>query len=247
MDVRLPDGERALALKLAEAALPPGERLPGGSAATVERYERVMQHGHPSGVLLYRALLRALDLAALATGGRRFASLDRDAAEGTLERLRTGALPQRLLVGALVTPLKAAHFEDPEIYRTLGCTWDFRTAAVEPPRHAARVTRATELSAGETIECDVVVVGTGAGGAVVARELAEQGLAVALLEEGEQHSRSAATRRSRRATASTSSTTRDCSFWAPRRRSISAPTCSPSSAAGSCGSWTPTTASPPSA
>ena len=35
------------------------------------------------------------------------------------------------------------------------------------------------------IECDVVVVGTGAGGAVVGRELAERGLAVAFVEEGD--------------------------------------------------------------
>jgi choline dehydrogenase-like flavoprotein len=34
------------------------------------------------------------------------------------------------------------------------------------------------------VECDVVVVGTGAGGAVVGRELAEAGLAVVFVEEG---------------------------------------------------------------
>ena len=36
-----------------------------------------------------------------------------------------------------------------------------------------------------TVECDVVVVGTGAGGAVVGRELADRGLAVVFVEEGD--------------------------------------------------------------
>ncbi|HEX8951125.1 MAG TPA: GMC family oxidoreductase, partial [Polyangia bacterium] len=52
-----------------------------------------------------------------------------------------------------------------------------------------RVTAVADLDSDETLECDVVVVGTGAGGAVVAKELAEQGHAVVLLEEGDYNSR----------------------------------------------------------
>ncbi|HEY1586478.1 MAG TPA: FAD-dependent monooxygenase, partial [Polyangia bacterium] len=35
-----------------------------------------------------------------------------------------------------------------------------------------------------TLDCDVVVVGTGAGGAMLAREVARAGLSVVALEEG---------------------------------------------------------------
>src|SRR5436309_12451690 len=52
-----------------------------------------------------------------------------------------------------------------------------------------RVTAAAQLDGDETIECEVVVIGTGAGGAVVAKELAERGHAVVLLEEGDYHTR----------------------------------------------------------
>ena len=38
-----------------------------------------------------------------------------------------------------------------------------------------------------TIECDVCVIGAGAGGAVVAAELAEGGASVVLLEQGPHH------------------------------------------------------------
>src|SRR6185312_3175586 len=46
------------------------------------------------------------------------------------------------------------------------------------------------------VECDVVVIGTGAGGAVVGRELAEAGLAVVFVEEGRYFDRSDFTGRS---------------------------------------------------
>jgi choline dehydrogenase-like flavoprotein len=44
---------------------------------------------------------------------------------------------------------------------------------------------------GGDVECDVVVVGTGAGGGVVGRELADRGYAVVFVEEGEHHRRDA--------------------------------------------------------
>ena len=45
--------------------------------------------------------------------------------------------------------------------------------------------RGSELTGRVRMRADVVVVGTGAGGAVVAKELAEGGLRVVMLEEGE--------------------------------------------------------------
>ncbi|MEW5733408.1 MAG: GMC family oxidoreductase, partial [Thermodesulfobacteriota bacterium] len=52
------------------------------------------------------------------------------------------------------------------------------------PRWMSQITHSGGLSENMTLEAEVVVVGTGAGGAVVAKELAEQGVAVALFEEG---------------------------------------------------------------
>jgi choline dehydrogenase-like flavoprotein len=52
-----------------------------------------------------------------------------------------------------------------------------------------RVHHCDHLGGDLALECDVVVVGTGAGGAVVGRELAEAGLAVVFIEEGQYHDR----------------------------------------------------------
>ncbi len=186
---RLSPGERDIALALAEAVLPDGRVFRGARPATVDRYEAVMRLGFPAGVAPYRAMLRALDLRAVASTGRRFSTLDRDAREALLERWRHGNAVERALVGALVSPLKLAHFDDPDVYRAMGCVYDYRTAQSGRDEVQARATRARDLSDGEVLECDAVVIGTGAGGAVVAKELAEQGHAVVLIEEGEYHSR----------------------------------------------------------
>ena len=49
----------------------------------------------------------------------------------------------------------------------------------------------TTLTADEEVTCDAVVIGTGAGGAVMAKELAERGHAVLMVEEGDYYSRKA--------------------------------------------------------
>ena len=57
-------------------------------------------------------------------------------------------------------------------------------ASLMRPREV-RVERGAAMSGRRRVRADVVVVGTGAGGAVVAKELAEGGLSVVMLEEGE--------------------------------------------------------------
>jgi choline dehydrogenase-like flavoprotein len=55
--------------------------------------------------------------------------------------------------------------------------------AIHP--RAERVERGAEIGGDRTIRVDACVIGTGAGGAPVAKELAEGGMSVAMLEEGE--------------------------------------------------------------
>src|SRR5262249_41082878 len=106
-----------------------------------------------------------------------------------LERWRTGDVARRTVIRMLTATLKIAHYNDPQMYRQVGCRYGSLPVRAEQPRWMERVTAASELDADDTIACDVVVNGTGAGGAVVAKELAEQGHAVVLLEEGDYNTR----------------------------------------------------------
>jgi choline dehydrogenase-like flavoprotein len=178
------DTERRTMELLAVTALPPGRILPGASAQTVARAERLLAELPEAIASGYRRLLLALDAQALLAFGARFARLPLGKRLDVLARLEKGEF-SRLALRGLLAPLKLAHFDDPAVYAALGCRY-----AVEPPlrperaRWHAQVFDASTLPAGEALECDAVVVGTGAGGAPVAMALAARGHAVLLLEEG---------------------------------------------------------------
>ena len=181
--------EREIAVALAEALMPPGKRFPGGGARTVENLPRVLAMLSPIGARGYRALLRWLELVPLLTHRSRFSRLPREERERLLERWAGGRGLDRARMMLLSIPLKTAHFDDPAIYQRLGCTYGEAPMSSEKPSWWRQVHAGADLP-DEDIECDVVVVGSGAGGAVVAKELAEAGHAVLMMEEGGYHMRS---------------------------------------------------------
>ena len=104
-----------------------------------------------------------------------------------LETSRVSAV--RSLLRALLTPLKFAHFDHPSMYAHVGCRYELDAVRDEEPRWLARVTDGRAVDEDLSLECEVVVIGTGAGGAAAAHELASRGRAVLLLEEGDYHRR----------------------------------------------------------
>jgi choline dehydrogenase-like flavoprotein len=178
---------RSLAEAFARAVIPDGKVFKGGDARTIERVEAMLLGASPHVLRGFGAVLRMLDGLAVLSTGRRFASLDSALQESLLLRWEGSALTRTLLFVA-GSVLKSTHFDDPEVYRAMGCVYQ-KGGPAEDDRWMSQVTRASELEHQAVVECDAVVVGTGAGGAVVAKELAERGHAVILLEEGEFHRR----------------------------------------------------------
>ncbi len=182
--------DRRLLAALAGAAMPAGRIFPAAGDAAVTRLEEFLAPMPPFYARGYKALLLGLDGAALLRHGRSFLSLDDEERAALLEGWRTGDFARRTALRVLVAPLKAAHYNDPAFYRALGCVYEVKTPSqVEQPRFMRDRVLTPGDVAGETLECDVVVIGTGAGGAVVGRELAERGVAVVFLEEGDWYGR----------------------------------------------------------
>jgi choline dehydrogenase-like flavoprotein len=179
--------ERAILAAVAEAALPAGRVFPAAGEAAIARLEDGLRALPSSAQTAYKALIWGLDSAARVQTLRPLARLGPDARLNLLEAWRSGSLPRRLALRALLTPLKAAHFDNPAFFREIGCVYEFDAAgAEERPRHVRERSHGPEVLADGDLEleCDVVVLGTGAGGAVVAKELAEAGHAVVMVEEG---------------------------------------------------------------
>ncbi|WP_394836263.1 GMC family oxidoreductase [Pendulispora rubella] len=201
--------EQRIVIALARAAIPDGDILPGGGEITVTRLQRFLKDGTELHWLGIKALLWAAELAAIPSTGRRLSKLPLERARTFLEDWQRSQIhPRRALLRAILTPLKAAHYDDADMFERVGCSYgksgdpvrDQRTrlklvTTDEPVRWMQRVRDGRSIRQNLQVECEVVVIGTGAGGAACAYELASRGRAVLLLEEGDYHRRSSFTAR----------------------------------------------------
>lgn len=182
----LSDRERGVLAAVAAAALPAGQRLPGADGRTVARVEALLAEQPAHLRSAYRGLLRLVDGAALLSHRRGYAALPAAERLALLESWRGAGLARRNALRVLLLPIKALHFDDDRTYAALGCAYQRPAPALEAkPAYLRDRVHAAEAAGGPLeLECEVVVVGSGAGGAVAAKELAEAGCAVILLEEG---------------------------------------------------------------
>ena len=184
--------QRDTLVAVAQTALPAGRFIPAAGAATVDKVERFVAKLPSQLSFGLKGLLRGLDAASWVGERRPFVKVKPQERLALLEGWRSGDAVRRLMLRALVSPLKIAHFDDPALYKQLGCVYDPArgNGEAKPAYMRDRVHPGDRLGGDLAVECDVVVVGTGAGGAVVGRELAEAGLAVVFVEEGQYFDRS---------------------------------------------------------
>ncbi len=172
-------------LAFAEAIIPGSPTVVGADERTHALAEQLLRSVHPALGGAWRVALEALDSAAIARTGRPFHRLSAAEQESLLVRWeRDRALRGPLALVALV--YKVVHF-DHHAPRKNGSSPLGVLRSLERPRWMAQVRGLDDAE--DALECDAVVVGTGAGGAVVGRELVDQGHAVVFLEEGDLHTR----------------------------------------------------------
>ena len=176
------------ALALARALLPGSARIPGADAESVRLADEAVAELSPWLAKPWTAAQRALDLAAIMRTGKRLSALDPDRADELVRAWqRDPVLRQPLNIVSVV--YKMVHFDRANVMRAMGGRPNV-AGNLDRPRWLSQIHHADTWDEGD-LECDVVVIGTGAGGAVVGRELAERGHAVLFVEEGEHYRRDA--------------------------------------------------------
>jgi hypothetical protein len=180
--------EHASLLAFAEATIPGGGRVLRADERTLALVHEMLDEIYPGLSKVLGKAAQLLDRAAIVRTGRRFRDLSADAQEALMTAWEGDAL-MRTPLQLVQFPIKFVHFDQKPVYESLGGKLNVVTA-LEQPRWLEQVVRAETWDDGD-VECEIVVVGTGAGGAVVGRELADRGYAVVFVEEGQLHRRDA--------------------------------------------------------
>jgi len=185
---RLSKGAQNAYVALTEAAIPPGEVM----AAPVDRSQIAEQVGLSLGAMPWEArvgtavLLALFNWLALFRFGRPFSRLSMDQRERWLHSWvdHRFAFP-RLAARALLILVKPIHLANRAVQAQLAFATSERI--IEPPSTPVSLPPervVSSLSGPRTERVQVVVIGSGAGGAVMAAELAERGIDVAIVESG---------------------------------------------------------------
>lgn len=185
---RLRKGAQRAYVALTEAAIPPGEVM----NAPVDTEQIAEQVGLSLAAMPWEArwgtavLLSLFEWLALFRFGRRFSRLSPARRDHWLHTWVDSrfAFP-RLASRALLILVKPIHLANRAVQAQLAFATGQR--AVEPPQKTVKLPAdrvVSGLSGPRTERVQVVVVGSGAGGAVMAAELAERGIEVAIVESG---------------------------------------------------------------
>jgi hypothetical protein len=128
----------------------------------------------------------ALDAGARLRTGRPFHALSVARQQALLRRWERDPV-FRTPLSLIANVYKIVHFDAPHVQRAMGAR-PKPPLPVTEPRWAQQVQAAESWNGGE-VACEVVVIGTGAGGAVVGHDLAARGHAVVFVEEGQLYHR----------------------------------------------------------
>jgi len=177
----------AAALAICQAILPPGPSfLPGLKAPRLAEIYSEAERINGAIPALIEGFSRALNLLAVPHAGRRFSNLDPARRQALISRWNDSATPAGGMVAFIASMMKLHYFDDEEIHEAYGVPYDKSPEHPEPlPRMMEeQVMLGADLADEQDLECDVLVAGSGAAGAIVAKELAERGHAVMLAEAG---------------------------------------------------------------
>lgn len=174
---------------LLRAMLPDGRVFPGASDRTLRSFEEWFGGASDGTVKAIGRALEFVDATAILRTGRRFSKLPSSKQSEILGKwVDSPILRSPLLLMGIA--LKTIHFDHPDIYDKVGYAY-VKGGPAEPAKWLSQIMGPSDWEDGEEYDCDVVVVGSGAGGAVVGTELALKGHAVIFLEEGDLYRRDA--------------------------------------------------------
>ncbi len=179
--------KRQQTFALIRALFPAGEKF---SEANPETLEKILA-GFFKGRVMFKVLsvqLAIFNFFCFCLYGKRFDELTQNRQQEVITSwARKPVLTLILRLTAL--PYKLAYIHQQEVQQKL-CIAQEKKNTAEAARWLQQISSVDDYEEDQQLEADVVIVGTGAGGASAAYEFASKGLAVVLIEEGRYYDRS---------------------------------------------------------
>ena len=173
---------------LAEAIAPASPHLPlsATEAGVADSLDVLLDRFDTSPRRILKLLVTALRFAPVLKGkGGTFPNLDRERREAYLREALARPRWDHDVVVSLRALCEMVYAGDPRFRQHVGdFNQPYKTGVPIPAETELPVIHHPELRTSMTVDCDVVIVGSGAGGSIIARELAYAGLDVAVVEEG---------------------------------------------------------------
>lgn len=185
--VKFPAKKTALAF--IESTMPQGDIIDEVlSSEILESINTVLSRFFGLSTILF-LFLWILEIRSLFSTGRFYRSLDCDQRSALHSKWVNRKITQ-LYVRGLSLAFKLAYSFNDTTLEKVESQNRVKIPVVEKERWESNIIKASDLYETEEIEADVVIVGTGAGGASAAYEFSRQGLGVAIIEEGSYYDRS---------------------------------------------------------
>ena len=182
--------EHEIIYRLGQVMIPAGKIFPPFYRDLSLKIERKLAESSPTLGQAFRGMLWTLEESSRLRYLRPCSKLVPAKRLAYLMSWAHGSYPQRLALRLVSGAIKIAYYDDPGLFEQIGVDYYKPPVKDEPARWMQQVMPGDALTEDTELEAEVVVVGTGAGGAVVAAELAAAGNAVVMIEEGDYTSRS---------------------------------------------------------
>ena len=179
--------EKKILTVLADTLIPPSERLPQipSEMNLIPEIEEALFYSSGTVRNAYRWGLRYLELRApfFHFSGKRFTRMGEALRWEYLQSwFHSSRMIRRTLIRLLGTYVLTSYYGRPEINKAIG--YQLKLPNKTPSKVLYGDNVITNLEKDEVIEADVCIIGSGAGGAPMASEIADAGLRVVILEEG---------------------------------------------------------------